>query len=264
MKYKVKDNFILENEVLYKGKTPWILMIVIFAISMISTYITYKGGGVGNSKAFIAFTSTNYKGFWDIFNNAICNDFLLPFVIILAANIVGKDYSSGFVKNIFVSDNRINNLIAKYLVLLESILLMFIFTFLSVVVNITIFVKPHGAGDFQACMKFLLAELLALFAVGTVIFFIAYLTKKTSISLAIGLIYYIVISGQIFNLINKLVYNVFKVKHFNINKYMLASQFNYLLNHISNRVFNRSVVVSVIFIVIFMALTTFVLKKQDV
>lgn len=261
MKYKVKDNFILENEVLYKGKMPWILLIVICAICTMSTYMTYEGSSE-KVKSFLT-VATN-RGFWDIVNNAISGQFLLPFVVIMAAYIVGKDYASGFIKNIFVSDNRLNNIIAKYFILLESILFMFLFTFLGVIVDVVCFIKPHKMGDFQTCMKVLLAELLALFAVGTVIYFVTYLAKNTTFSLSFGLIYYVILSDGMFSVINKLVHSFLKIKDFNVKKYMLAGQFDYLTEHLSNSACGRSIIVSAVFIIIFMILTIFVVKNQDV
>lgn len=261
MKYKVKNNFILENNALYKGRTPWIVLVIVCVISAVSTYMTYESSSE-KAKAFL--TVANHNGFWDIFNNAISGDFLLPFVVILAAYIVGKDYASGFIKNTFISNNRVNNVIAKYIVLIESIFLMFVFTFIGVIVNGVFFIKPHKIGDLQACMKILLVELLALLAVGTVTFFVTYLTKKTSISISFGLIYYLIFSDILFNIINKLTHSVLKIKDFDVKKYMLASQFNHLTNHLSNTVFNRAMIVSIVFIVIFSCLTLAVVKKQDV
>ena len=167
---------------------------------------------------------------------------LLPIAVILfTVFLVGMDFNSGYLKNIYTSTNRVAYIFSKIIcVLVFVIVYLVLYLLLSMLCCVTfgskiIYEKLHDSGHgYIAGDNFPIGLVYArLFTTGCIVFtyamavmFLLFVTKNQWVALVIGIVYYFV-APSLQGLADRAIIKIFGLKEeFTIEKFLIL-QFSY-------------------------------------
>lgn len=167
---------------------------------------------------------------------------LLPIAVILfTVFLVGMDFNSGYIKNIYTSTNRVAYIFSKIIcVLVFVIVYLVLYLLLSMLCCVTfgskmIYEKLHDSGHgYIAGDNFPIGLVYArLFTTGCIVFtyamavmFLLFATKNQWVALVIGIVYYFV-APSLQGLVDRAIIKIFGLKEeFTIEKFLIL-QFSY-------------------------------------
>ena len=167
---------------------------------------------------------------------------LLPIAVILfTVFLVGMDFNSGYIKNIYTSTNRVAYIFSKIIcVLVFVIVYLVLYLLLSMLCCVTfgskmIYEKLHDSGHgYIAGDNFPIGLVYArLFTTGCIVFtyamavmFLLFVTKNQWVALVIGIVYYFV-APSLQGLVDRAIIKIFGLKEeFTIEKFLIL-QFSY-------------------------------------
>ncbi len=167
---------------------------------------------------------------------------LLPIAVILfTVFLVGMDFNSGYIKNIYTSTNRVAYIFSKIIcVLVFVIVYLVLYLLLSMLCCVTfgskmIYEKLHDSGHgYIAGDDFPIGLVYArLFTTGSIVFtyamavmFLLFVTKNQWAALVIGIVYYFV-APSLQGLVDRAIIKIFGLKEeFTIEKFLIL-QFSY-------------------------------------
>lgn len=224
----------------FKGKMIWIVLGVVLVLSVISLYTSYnvlhnQSIDVYGTNASKLLTEIDKSKAGELFywcKDIISGDFLIIFTIIFSALIVGKDYTSGYIKSIINRNNRLNYVVSKITILIIFVALMIVSTVLATAISNIAFLKTDSMGACGSYFKMVLMQILLNIAIGVLVEAIAMISKKQIVALIAPLVYYLFFSEKIYNFIDKFVGK----DSFKIAKYTLFGAPTYLVGDLTSKV----------------------------
>lgn len=113
-------------------------------------------------------------------------------------------------------------------------------------------------------IRMLVAELMVISAIGCITMLVSFLTQKMGLTIAISLVYYLIIYDVFFNILNRIIHKFSALTDFNIKKYTLANSFNYLVGDLSAKTMWRIIIIALISIIFSVMITSLAANRQDV
>lgn len=185
---------------------------------------------------------------------------------VLTAIFVNSEQESGYIKNIAgqLPDRGIMIVSKIYAIAVINLVIFVLYTAVSSLSGLLFFQSVLKSGSITPLLITLATKFLLYMAIDTVILFICTLTKSKALSVAIGVIFGIGISGFAFSIINSVLNLVFKTSDINLAIFT-PDGMNSLLNINSELdIIVKAIIVAVIYIAGFMLVSSFVMKKRDI
>ena len=187
-------------------------------------------------------------------------------VIIFSVLFSTKDFSSGYIKNVYSFSNKLYYILSKVIYLFAFCLAYLVVEFLvdmifnfcfgpGIIYNVAYDHFPRGEIFLSP-----LTEVLNGTAIGVVCCLLCMLTKREYIVLVVALVYLFIGSGTVYSLINSIVGEGFEVQPYTLLSFI--PRINY--KDIFNSTILPGIIVPVCYIIVFGSLSWLILKTRNV
>jgi len=243
------------------------VILALTLMSILSIMISYFSAKNGSNLAIEAgniVNSLDEMSFSDWFVNVTGGDFLLLFMLIIAVLEISNEYSSGYIKNLYgCMSHKWNYVMSKYIMDIVFALLFLVVCGIVLAITNVFILKCNEFGNVNALLKYAMLRWLLLSVYGILISSITIIARRGLYSFIIGVGYSFMLANPLYEGINLLAKNVFKVNDFNVSKYSIIGNCINLNLDITNTQLTNILLVSLIVCVIISFITNIVFIKRD-
>lgn len=218
------------------------------------------------------FTDTSFTG-WITDGVALSDIILTGFGVfsilvstVLTSIFINTEQESGYIKNIAGQISSRQKMIVSKLctIAVINLAIFVIYTVASAVAGLIFFQSTVNSNSIGSLMAILGTKLLLYIAIDAIILFICTLTKSKALSVAIGVIFGIGITGIVYSALSSALGLIWKDANINLANFT-PDGMNSLLSINSEIDFLiKAILVAVIYIVVFVIASAFVIKKRDI
>lgn len=270
---------------MFKTKAIWIILLIIFAFSMIAGFMTHNSleyleqtTGIEaaleqQSAAEVSVmevgipkdTTLQSISYFSSLREMISGYIMLVFVAIFAVLFANHDINSGFIKSISNQMGRRGNLcIAKVISGIIFVALTFVVFMGGTLISDCIFFNEVTFGGVSEFVPYILTQYLLHLAFFALMVFFTILVKNTALSMAIGIFLCAGLGELFYKFIDTIIGKTLPeslVKNFTINNYVLSGNIGSLAPG-DNIV--TPIIVACVFLLLTTALGYMILNKRDV
>lgn len=185
---------------------------------------------------------------------------------VLTAIFINSEQETGYIKNIAGQlSNRGTMIVSKICTIAVINLVIFaIYTGISSLACMLFLQFVLKSGSLTPLLTTLAVKFLLYMAIDAIILFICTLTKSKALSVAIGVIFGIGISGFSYSILGNILNLVFKTTNINLSFFTPDGMNSILAINSEADIIIKAIIVAVIYIAGFMIASSIVIKKRDV
>lgn len=200
------------------------------------------------------------------FTQILSNKVLLPILAIVIAVYISGEYKNGFLKSIAGQiTNRSYLVLSKVLFATVYTIELFAGCFLFTLISAIIFGKNNIILGFSPEMMGIWGiQLLLHVGFSCIFILITIVTRSSSLGIGLGIFTLAGLSELIYAGINYLVAKTGISSHFNIGKYMIEKNVEFVQSGVSAQIFVNAIIVGLVFAILFTVLSINVMKKRDI
>lgn len=254
--------------------STWVIVACIMMFTIASVLVSYISinnisesdvpAVIGEMAEEVELTNVEDVNLYEWCCDAISGDFLLLFIIVFAVVLVGMDYSSGFIKNIYRDiTNKGMYIISKSIVVASFIILSIIVSFLTTYFCNIVLLHASELGDIRDFLICTIVRTVLCIAFGTMVVCVTVLVRKSLVALIVSVGYAIMLANPLYLGVNQFIDRVLKYKDFQIEDYTIIGNILTVNMDITNGQIKNAIVVSVVVIVLSIVIATVAFKQRD-